>query len=116
MNFDLLSSFGKMFPDCSIPTTAETLQQSSWRWTASGIMEHGQVLMLDISAWHSADDAHSECSLDQILEPDVAQKYFLSPIACAGILRRAEKRNRPLPEPLRLALTLAAAVTPKAET
>lgn len=40
----------------------------------------------------------------------VPRKYFLSPKACAGILRRAEKRGRNLPVKLRDALELVAAV------
>jgi hypothetical protein len=35
---------------------------------------------------------------------DLPQRFFLSEKACAGILRRAEKRGKKLPEPLRLAL------------
>jgi hypothetical protein len=44
-------------------------------------------------------------SLSDILEiGDVPQRYFLSAKACAGILRRAEKRGKALPTTLRLAL------------
>jgi hypothetical protein len=40
--------------------------------------------------------------LSDILETgDVPQRYFLSEKACAGILRRAEKRGRELPTTLR---------------
>jgi hypothetical protein len=39
---------------------------------------------------------------------DVPQRFFLSPKACTGILRRAAKRNRKLPEQLRLALVAVA--------
>jgi len=42
----------------------------------------------------------------------IPQKYFLSSTACAGILRRAEKRGKKLPEPLRLALEQAASREP----
>ena len=42
--------------------------------------------------------------LSQILEDNPHQKYFLSATACAGILRRAEKRGKELPEILRAAL------------
>jgi hypothetical protein len=43
--------------------------------------------------------------LSDILETgDVPQRYFLSAKACAGILRRAEKRGKLLPEQLRNAL------------
>lgn len=60
--------------------------------------------MLSTSVWPS--DA-SVCSLSQILEAtgDVPRKYYLTPKACAGILRRAEKRHvTGLPPMLRLAL------------
>ena len=46
----------------------------------------------------------SESSLSQILEEAPHQKYFLSAKACAGILKRAEKRGRELPGILREAL------------
>lgn len=42
--------------------------------------------------------------LSQILEDKPHQKYYLSAKACDGILRRAERRGKPLPEPLRMAL------------
>jgi len=45
------------------------------------------------------------CSLSAILETgDVPQRLYLSGKACAGILRRAAKRGRELPEALRQAL------------
>ena len=44
-------------------------------------------------------------SLSDVLETgDVPRKYFLSPKACRGILRRAAKRGRELPPSLRSAL------------
>jgi hypothetical protein len=43
--------------------------------------------------------------LSDILEiGDVPQRFFLSPRACAGILRRAEKRGKALPPELLKAL------------
>jgi hypothetical protein len=43
--------------------------------------------------------------LSDILETgDVPQRYYLSATACKGILRRAIKRAKELPELLRLAL------------
>jgi hypothetical protein len=38
----------------------------------------------------------------------VPQKFYLSPKACSGILRRAEKRGKELPPLLRAALENAA--------
>ena len=71
-------------------------------------MEHGECLMLNGSEWPSAGEGSSACSLASILEPSVAQKYFLSRKACAGILRRAEKRGKELPEQLAHALASVA--------
>ncbi|MBQ7003338.1 MAG: hypothetical protein IJN57_05155, partial [Oscillospiraceae bacterium] len=47
-----------------------------------------------------------ECvsTLSQILQVNVPEKYFLSPRACQGILRRASERGKALPEVLRIAL------------
>ena len=39
----------------------------------------------------------------------IQPKYYLSPRACEGILRRAERRGKKLPEPLRAALESVAA-------
>jgi hypothetical protein len=63
----------------------------------------GASWMPNISDW--PNDARV-CSLFSVLEPaeSIPRKYFLSGIACAGILRRAEKRGKALPEALRLAL------------
>jgi hypothetical protein len=61
-----------------------------------------EFLTLSTSEWPK--DA-AVCSLSQTLEVgNVPQRFYLSAKACAGILRRAEKRNKTLPEPLRLAL------------
>lgn len=43
-------------------------------------------------------------TLSQILQENVPEKYFLSAKACAGILRRAEKRGKELPTMLKEAL------------
>lgn len=47
-----------------------------------------------------------ECvsTLSQILMVNVPQKYYLSPKACLGILRRASVRGKKLPEVLEIAL------------
>lgn len=52
----------------------------------------------------------SESSLSQILEETPHQKYYLSAKACAGILKRAEKRGRELPGILKEALTRQAGI------
>ena len=49
--------------------------------------------------------------LSSILEANAATKYSLSPKACAGILRRAERRGKTLPGHLEAALRSAAGRT-----
>jgi hypothetical protein len=45
-----------------------------------------------------------ESTLSQILLAEVPEKYYLSPKACLGILRRASVRGKELPEVLKKAL------------
>ena len=45
-----------------------------------------------------------ESTLSQILQEDAPEKYCLSAKACSGILRRAERRWKELPDMLREAL------------
>ena len=49
-----------------------------------------------------------ESSLSQILEDTVPVKYYLSPTACEGIIRRSEKRGKVLPAILKQALMMQA--------
>jgi len=72
-----------------------------------------EFLTLNLSEWnHTLAPSRSDggvCSLSDILETgDVPQRYFLSARACKGILRRAEKRGKELPEALRHALKAVA--------
>ena len=70
-----------------------------------------------ISPWHggastlntgvSPKDA-KESSLSQILQADPPLKYYLSPKACLGILRRAFERGKELPKKLDRALNIQA--------
>ena len=55
-------------------------------------------------------NAEQESILSQILMVNVPQKYYLSPKACLGILRRASVRGKKLPEVLELALKKQAQV------
>ena len=67
----------------------------------------GEFLMPNISAW--PNDA-VVCLLSQVLVPtSIPPKYFLSPLACGGILRRAAKRSKTLPHLLKRALAEQAA-------
>ena len=95
-------SFGKMSPESFQVTKGKTSGQSSQRLMKSGMASHGEFLTLNTSEWPS--DA-VECLLSDILETgDHLQEFSLSPKACLGILRRAEKRGKELPALLKKAL------------
>ena len=65
----------KMYPDCLAMTEAGHLKQSSVRWTNWGMMSLGRCLTAKISEFHNHE---IECSLSDILEDNVPEKYYLS--------------------------------------
>ena len=102
--------YGKTCPvSCQVMEDG-TLVPLSGGWSNSGMASHGECLTLSTSEFHSGADV---CSLSDILEGgNVPQKYYLSPKACAGILRRAEKRGKTLPLALQHALEVVVASEP----
>ena len=62
---------------------------------------HGDSLMLNTGEFPNAE---RESRLSWILEDNVPQKYYLSARACQGILTRASRRGKGLPELLKTAL------------
>jgi len=95
----------RMSPACYRLTVDGTLPRSFEGWQTSGIARAGECWTLNTSDWPS--DA-AVCSLSQVLETDVVPRYFLSAKAARGILCRAAKRGRELPEVLRAALVALA--------
>ena len=89
----------RMFPD-SFPQTADEISPSySRRWPTSGFTTSpGECWTVDSSECHSDGGAFS--SLPDVLVADVPPRFYLSPKAAAGIIRRAEKRGKELPEHL----------------
>ena len=68
--------------------------------------------------WHSgcstrncgeSPNGGNASTLSQILMPGVPERYYLSPKACLGILRRASARGKELPAILKKALERQAA-------
>ncbi len=89
------------------------LQPSSGRWQNSGMGSPTEFWTLN---GLESPSVAAVCSLSATLETgDVPQRYFLSAKACAGILRRAERRSKKLPSALHSALSQTAAteMTPK---
>ena len=115
-------------PARSVPTRARTSSPSSKRsarskdtkfilldlrdgqtpgrsWQTISV-SHGGYLMRSTGEFPSAENVST---LSQILQAGVPEKYYLSPKACLGILRRASARGKELPELLRKALERQAA-------
>lgn len=116
MNFDPAFWSGRMFPACSLPTLDEISRESYGGWPTSGIAVDGACWTRDTSESPNDGAEYSACSLADVLEPQPPLKYSLSPRACAGILRRAVKRGKELPEALRLALEQVASEANGSET
>lgn len=124
-------------PEHSVATRAKISRQSSKKSSAS---QTKNPMYLSLrrengrqpdASWATISPSLGEClmpntgecpkeesvsTLSQILEETPHQKYYLSEKACLGILRRAEKRGKELPEILRLALIRQAQMMSSAMT
>ena len=113
------SLFGRMSPEHSAVTEEKTSPPFSRNWLAARLVSPevvGQTPVLLLGQQHRSlgdyltantlafPNDGAESSLSQILEANVPEKYFLSPRACQGILNRAERRGKKLPEMLDRAL------------
>ena len=106
-----LNLSAKLFPRLSssrtcqvsfLPTEGEISRSFSRPWQGSGMLWDGVCLTADIS--ESPNRAADSSLLDIIETRSVPPRYFLSPNAAAGMLRRANHQKRPLFPPLRKAL------------
>ena len=108
--------FGRTSPASCLQMEDGTLEPSSGCWGNSGMGPPTAFLTLNTSE-HAASpmlspSAVAVCSLSDILETgDVPQRFFLTAKACQGILRRADKRGKALPEVLSAALKAVASQT-----
>lgn len=128
--FDLDIWSGKMSPEHSAPTKEKTSQRSLKKPSGSQSRKLPMFLCLkkdglqQAASWETAGallgefSMHSfgehpislyhngvgESHLSQILEDSPHPKYSLSPKACQGILNRASRRGKKLPEVLEKAL------------
>lgn len=77
----------------------ETWEYSPERWPSSAIGGPTGCLTLSSSEWPNDGVV---CLLSQVLERQpIPRKYYLTPQAAAGILRRAAKRGKKMPPPWR---------------
>ena len=94
--------YGRTSPECCLLAKDGILAPSSGRWQNSGMGSHTECVTL---SGLESPSAVVVSSLSDVLETgEVPQRFFLSPKACAGILRRAEKRGKKLPPQLYKAL------------
>lgn len=124
-----LSLFGRMYPELSAPTVERT---SELCWKSLPAWHNQTLQFLDLrrgggggagntqeqspetdGAWlgdsltlniGESPSVANESLLSQILEVDVPLKYFLSARACRGILTRASRCGKALPDLLKTAL------------
>lgn len=103
-----------MSPESCHFTKAGHSKRYSGGWKNSGIMRRGECLTLNMSEWTvtlvpSPTDGLVSSLSDILVTGDIPLKYYLSPKACAGILRRADNRVKAIPNQLRTALEQIAA-------
>ena len=93
---------GKTCPEPFQLREEPTSGPSSPHLTNSGTVWRGRCLTLSGLEWRSGGSA---CFLSDVLETgEVPDRYFLSPVACAGILRRAAARGKEMHPGLKAAL------------
>jgi len=113
--------FGKTSPASCQADKDGILAPSLGRWQNSGMGSPTECLTLSTSE-HADLDGRSPsdgdvCSLSDILETgDVPQRFYSTPKACRGILRRAARRGKELPMMLRQALSAVAGELNEPET
>lgn len=90
----------------SLVTEDETSRSYSRRWTSSGMVSRGVCLTADtLESPNNVD----ECSLLGCIETQKPpEKYFLSPNAATGMMRRADRMERKLLPSFRRSLEILA--------
>lgn len=99
-------SSSRTFQACSLPTGEETSKSLFERWPTSGMAWDGVCLTAATSEYPSR--VKESTLLPAIETGKVQPRYFLSPNAAKGMLRRANRMGRPLFPPLRRALEILA--------
>lgn len=99
---------GVLLGEHTTPNTGEFPSadgESAWWLTLTGIPQGTSSLNVS-----EEPNIPVDTKLSQILEERPDPKYNLTPKACAGILRRAERRGKQLPETLKAVLLAQAGI------
>jgi hypothetical protein len=83
----------KTCPVCSLPNKEPLLRQLSTRSKRTGIWGDGYRVTLSIRAYPTTE---TECSLSQVLDPNVPTTSLLTAANCLGIVRRENRAKRKL--------------------
>ena len=89
-----------------LATEDETSQSYSRRWTNSGMVSRG--VCLTAKTLESPSSVAASTLLPCIEAGEIPGKYFLSPNAAIGILRRVDQMGRNLPPSFRQSLEILA--------
>ena len=92
----------------SLAMEDETSQSYSRRWTNSGMVLRG--VCLTAKTLESPSNADASTLLPYMEIGEIPEKYFLSPNAAIGILRRVDQMGRNLPPSFRQSLEILAKV------
>ena len=107
------TSSGRTSRDAFRATRGETSDAYSTSWKTAGCSWRGERWTRNLPEYLTGQRVDSEgryrnaagaSSLSEVLEAQAPQKYSLSAKACEGIIRRAERRGKPLPSILKAAL------------
>lgn len=100
-----------MFQGCLAHTADETFTPSLRKWPTAGFDAATGFWTAAIS---ESPNVAVACSLSSVLESpaDVPTRFYLSPRAARGVLKRALKRGRALPPHLEAALHAVASTNP----
>lgn len=109
--------YGRTFRELSqaVPKArrGRTSDACSESWQTAGMVWHGAFWTANLPEFQTGRrldsrgryrNAAGASSLSEVLEPTAPETYSLSARACEGIIRRAARRGKPLPEILRAAL------------
>ena len=104
---------GRTSQELCRPTKDEILGQSSVKWLKQGRFSKNTLSWMHNTSESPSDEGACSSSLSLILQSlaDVPTRYYLSPKACEGILRRADRRQKIIPAHMRLILSSAATQT-----
>lgn len=106
---------GRTYQGLSIQETVTTLRQSSKKWQTSGVITSNGIAWMRSSSEspNGVDECSSSLALILQSSTEVDEKYCLSAKAAEGILRRANRRGKMLPEKLQRALETVANSQPE---